>query len=188
MRATSILVVVSGCLFFLLASGAGDLAAQKKKKKAPPPVPSGPISPVGRPDFTAGQAARVALWYEGDAWQLRVTSKKGVRVNFSGRIEADKGRVVGIFQDLEKAKSAAKADWVTPLPKGKGFAFQVNTTGQVDGFSFRASPEANEIAFDFRISGDDDPTRIFIGADSRHPEKTNFILPAHPLKNPLATK
>jgi hypothetical protein len=163
----------------ILAATAPDAAAQKKKKKNDD---TGIVSPFGRPDFDAGQSARIALWVDNDVWNLRVTSPNKTRATFNGRIETKEGTIAGAFESLEKAKKAGAADWVTPLPGNRGFEFHINTAGKVDGFTFRASKAAKDLYFQLRVNQSDDPKRIFIGAAGRHPEKANFILPAHPEK------
>jgi hypothetical protein len=175
------LTLLAGALgvVVILAATAPDAAAQKKKKKTTTDD-IGVVNPIGRPDFDAGQTARIALWVDGDVWNLRVTSPKETRATFNGRIETKEGTVVGAFESLEKAKKALKADWVTPLPRNRGFEFHINTTGKVDGFAFKASKDTKDLYFQLRVNQSDDPKRIFIGAAGRHPEKANFILPAHP--------
>jgi hypothetical protein len=175
------LLAAAVAVFVILAATAPDAAAQKKKKKSTTDD-IGTVYPFGRPDLEAGQTARIALWVDGDVWNLRMTSPKGNRATFNGRIETKEGTIVGAFESLEKAKKAAKADWVTPLPRNRGFDFHVNTEGKVDGFAFKASNDAKDLYFQLRVNQSDDPKKIFIGAAGRHPEKANFILPAHPGK------
>jgi hypothetical protein len=183
MRAYSSLLVIGG-LVLLLATGAPPEAeAQKKKKKGAAPA-SGPINPIGRPTaFAAGQPGRLAVWFDDDVWHIRATSKKGVQVIFQGRVEVDEGTILYQGQALDKAKAGEDADWVLPLPKKRGFVFQIVTKGAVDGFSFKASPEVTHVRFKFLTNGDDDAKRIFIGAKGRHPEKETFTLPARPMKS-----
>jgi hypothetical protein len=169
-----------------VAGTASELSAQKAKKKPASaqkakkkPAPTGPINPNGRPKmFAAGQPARLAIWHGEDVWHIRATAKKGAKAVFQGRVEVAEGTVVYQGQALEKGKAPVDSDWVLPLPKNKGFVFQIVTKGDVDGFEFKASPETKEIRF--LTKGDDDATRIFIGAAGRHPEKASFTLPAHP--------
>ena len=132
--------------------------------------------------FGAGQPARVAVWFDDEVWHIRATSKKGAKVPFQGRVEADAGTIIYQGQALDKAQAPEDSDWVLPLPMKRGFVFQIVTQGAVDGFSFKASPEVTQVRFKFLTNGDDDAKRIFIGAAGRHPDKDAFVLPARPVK------
>jgi hypothetical protein len=178
MRAAYLRLIIGSLAILVVAGTASELSAQKAKKK---PAPTGPINPNGRPKmFAAGQPARLAIWHGEDVWHIRATAKKGAKAVFQGRVEVAEGTVIYQGQALEKGKAPEDSDWVLPLPKNKGFVFQLVTKGDVDGFEFKASPEAKEIQFTLLTKGDDDASRIFIGAAGRHPEKASFTLPAHP--------
>jgi hypothetical protein len=161
----------------------GPEASAQKKKKKKSADDAGVVSPIGRPKFDAGGSPRIAIWHDGDVWNVRATSKK--RAQFNGRMEVDEGTVNVAFEALEKSKKPQDADWVRPLPKKRGFEFQIVTSGKIDGFTFKASAEAKEVSFQLRVDQDNDPKKIFIGATGGHPAKADFVCPAHPVLNPM---
>lgn len=179
MRSSSFLVLAVGLMLALLAIAAPEAAAQKKKKAKGMPVTS-PLDAIGRPTkFALGQPARYAVWCDNGIWEVRVTSAKGERAVFQGRVDVDQGTLAWEARNLEKAKDAKDGDWVRSLPKDKGLLFQIVTVGEVEGFTLKASPETKEIAFQLRTNEDDDPKHIFIGAGGKYPEKSTFTFPAH---------
>ena len=160
-------------------------AAQKKKKKKgdEPPGLIEPIETVGRPaKFEQGQEARYALWFDDGLWHLRVTSGKNQRTVFEGRVDVKSGTLAVLAFGLEKAAKADDADWVALLPKQKGCTFHLVTQGELDSLDFRPSDDADEIAFTLRINSDDNPKRIFVGPQGKHPERATLIFPARPVK------
>jgi hypothetical protein len=159
-----------------------EASAQTKKKKKAAAEPAA-VNPVGRPKFEAGGAARVAIWHDGGVWNLRATS--GKKAQFNGRVEVDEGTVNVAFEGLEKTKKLKYADWVVPLPKKRGFEFQIVTSGKIDGFTFKPSANAKEVSFQIRVDQDNNPKKIFVGASGGHPATADFILPAHPVLNPM---
>jgi hypothetical protein len=149
------------------------------------------LNPVGKPkQFKQGKRVAYGVWYEDGLWHLRMTSKDGKakgkgkndRVIFTGSVRVAGDRLLGEFQGLEKSKQALNADWVLPHAGGRGFDFQFATFGKTDGVNFKAGPSAQSITFKLLVGGDDDPTRILIGASGAHPAKAEFALPAHPKK------
>lgn len=188
MRLQIIMLLLAGVfLACLSASGPTPTEAAQKAKKKKKDGPMGPIEPsetVGRPSkFEQGADARYALWFDAGIWHLRVTSKKEQRTKFEGRVEVQKGTLAVQAFGLEKAPKAEDADWVVLLPKQKGFTFHLVTAGEVDAVSFRPSDDAEEIGFTLLTNSDDNPKRILVGAQGKHPEKAIFVLPARPVKN-----
>jgi hypothetical protein len=186
MRTSVVLLLLAGMFlaFVCVSAPTPTAAAQKAKKKKKAPEPSGSLDPVGRPaKFAEGQDARYALWVENDVWHLRVTSKKGQRAIFEGRVEVQKGAVTLGIGGLERSSKPGDADYVNALPKKKGFAFRLVTFGAVDALTFKVSEDAPEVGFTLLTNGDDNPKRVFIGPTGQHPEKAIFVLPARPGKN-----
>jgi hypothetical protein len=148
------------------------------------------INPIGRPEkFKQGEATGYAVWYEDGSWNLRMTSrerkskkgKKTERGEFTGTVTLDKGRISeGTFQGLESAKSLKDADWIRVHKGRKGFDFHFLTIGKTDGVSFKVSDETQTLNFKLLVAGDDEPTKIMIGAKGESPKKDPFDLPAHP--------
>jgi hypothetical protein len=173
---------VGAVVMVVLMLHAPEASAQKKKKKKTTDD-AGVASPIGRPKFDAGGPGRLFVWHDGDTWNVRATSTK--RAQFNGRIEVDEGTINVAFEALEKSKKPKDADWVQPLPKKRGFEFQIVTSGGIDGFTFKPSADSKELSFQIRVDQDNDPKKIFIGASGGHPAKSDFIFPAHPVLNPM---
>lgn len=66
--------------------------------------------------------------------------------------------------------------------------FQFATFGdRTGGIDFKVGPKAKTVAFHLNMNDDDNPRTILIGAAGVHPDKTRFMLPAHP-ESPSGTE
>jgi hypothetical protein len=146
-----------------------------------------PINPVGFPKKGDGGGDGVfRIWYEGDSWHLRTSTentagKKDNLLVFTGTVRSDtKMTIEG--KKLEKGKGKT-SDSFTPHADGKGFDFQFKTYGATDQVDFKVTDKAKNLTFKLFLNGEKASTlRIAIGANSEHPEKSEFTLPAQPKK------
>lgn len=172
--------IFAGCVVLLAAQVA--LAWQTEDDK-PAQIK---INPFGKPkDFKGGEDARCAIYYDGEWWYIKTTSKNrgklSAKYQWTGTVSTQ-DKIEGKFDQLEKAKKAANADWIVPHANGNGFDFQFWNRGGVDEVKFKAGPNAKDITFKIRVKGQKQPKVILIGKKSENPEKADFIFPAHPKK------
>lgn len=149
------------------------------------------INSIGRPDrLKQGGFTGYAVYFEDGQWHINATTrsapgkKKAVRMVFTGTVTFDKGKIKdGQFQGLEvpgKPKDLKSSDWLVLHKNKSGFDFHFTTAGRTDMLKFTPPPEATTVTFNLVSSGDDEPRRIILGANSQHPAKVPFELPAHP--------
>ena len=144
-------------------------------------------NPIGFPKKAGpGGVGVVRVWFEDGTWHLRTSTensegKKDKLLVFSGSVRCEaKMTVEG--NKLEKGKGKT-ADTLTPHQDGKGFDFRFATYGATDQADFTIDAKAKTLKFVLQIDGEKAPvTRIFIGSESKHPEKNEFTLPAMPKK------
>ncbi len=151
--------------------------------------PPRPRCPQGG-DPPPGAFAGYAVHFEDGQWHIHVTTratpgkKKAVRMKFTGTVTFDKGKIKeGQFQGFEvprKPRELSSSDWLVLHKDKSGFDFHLTTAGRTGQLKFTPPPEATTVTFNLVSSGDDDPQRIIVGANSQHPAKVPFELPAHP--------
>jgi hypothetical protein len=119
----------------------------------------------GRPEYASGP--RYELWRDHDHWHLRWTGA-GERHHFTGRITAPEGDV---YLD-EKVDWEKKEDKI--WKERREVRFDSWAKGGEDGFDFRWS--GDELVLNLEIDGRIVKRKIFIGHDSIHPERSNFVI------------
>jgi hypothetical protein len=145
----------------------------------PAPTPN----PIGFPKKSPGGGfGTVRIWHDAGVWHLRTGTddsegKKDKQIVFSGSVRCDdKISAEPIRLEMGKGK---KADSFTMHNDGKGFDFRFATFGAVDQVDFRVTAKAKSLQFKLMLDGKRiDISRIAIGANSEHPAKDEFSLPA----------
>jgi hypothetical protein len=147
------------------------------------------LNPVGKPkQFETGKAALIAIYFEEGFWYLACTADaKGgnkqfnVRNSYTGKVLLKGGTIQGQLDDLKTFDNGPKVllkdrDFARLIPNNTGFEFQMVTFGGVDKIRFQVSPKTEELQFDIKIDGDDNPKHILIGQAGQHPAKSQFNL------------
>ena len=178
----------AGCLL-LLACQAGlawqDSEKDKEKDKTAPVPYTGNIS--GRPkDFKVGGGNHVAVWHDGELWNIFTTGKRGkvasAQHRWGGSVRIEGDTYVGQFGKLEAARKAYNADWIVPHADGRGFDFQFINRGGHDEVKFKLGPNATSMTIKVVLDNRPQPKAILIGRKGENPEKNVFTVPAHPKK------
>lgn len=123
------------------------------------------------------------IWREGEVWHLRTRTKNQSR-KFRGEIQVQGGTVTKIsnFDGLEasgRKKNRKSAD-IGRLNTAKNqIDFEFRTSGGEDGFDFKVSASAKNLAFNVKIDDYEHSFPIQIGAKAQKPPAIPFTLPAH---------
>jgi hypothetical protein len=134
--------------------------------------------PQGKPDnFEPGKPAAYFVWHDRDGWHLRTTTARKLH-RFRGTIEVDSGEITELLNHNSEARGP---DWARRSRDKKKVTFDLKTDGQADGLNFKVSDNAETVTFSLNVDEGGAPTkRIFVGAQGRPPEASEFTLPAHP--------
>ncbi len=180
-RVVALAILVAGIV--VLGGAGGTAEAQSKKVES-----DADLNAIGRPaQFHKGMPAAYAVSYEDGVWKLSMTSKNGKGKKdqwavMKGTVKVEGGGVTITANGLERAKKARKSDTLTMHAGAGGFDFKCVVHGDTDYVEFKVGPKAQSITFDLKVGDDDNRERIFVGANSTHPPKAKFTLPAHPGK------
>lgn len=176
---TWLLVACVGLLF--VPSLRGD-DSKKPIPEADEPVIE--VDPEGEPSGydKPPRGPTCYIWRTGDTWHVRTKTKSQSR-KFNGSIKVEGGTVTKIanFEGLEtpKKKNKKSAD-IGRLNTAKNqIDFQFRTSGGEDGFDFRVSASARNLAFNLKIDDYEHSFPIEIGAKGQRPPAIPFTLPAH---------
>ena len=146
-----------------------------------------PPNPIGFPKKAGpGGIGVYRVWFEDGTWPVRTSTensegKKDKLLVFAGSVRGDaKLTVEGV--KLEKGNGKT-SDRLVPHADGKGFDFRFATYGATDQADFKVDARGKTLKFTFQLDGEKaQTTRIFIGSESQHPDKSEFSLPAAPKK------
>jgi hypothetical protein len=146
-----------------------------------------PPNPIGFPKKAGpGGVGVYRVWYEDGMWHLRTSTensegKKDTLLVFTGSVRCD-AKLTVEAKKLEKGNGKT-SDRLVPHQDGKGFDFRFATYGATDQADFKIDARGKTLKFALQLDGEKvATTRIFIGAEGRHPEKSEFTLPAKPKK------
>lgn len=163
-----------------VAGLAGPLVAHVAAQPVPPVLET--IDPFGKPTgFKAGRESAVGIWYD-TYWHVNLTTNKKAKVTFTGSVRADKGKLVGVYDELDKGNKAVAGDLIFPHKDGGGFDFRFTNGGGVDSLRFKLDPAATKVTIAVQLDGVAAPGRVHIGKASKSPTAVPFSLPAHPMK------
>lgn len=163
-----------------LAAFLAGLAGPALAPVAAQPAAVEALSPFGKPKaFKVGKQAAIALWYD-DYWHFNITTNKKSKDTFTGSVRADKGKLIGVFDALDKGNKAVASDLLVPHKDGGGFDYRFTNGGGIDALRFKAAPEATTLTVTVMLNGQPAPQVVLVGRDGKHPEKVPFALPAQP--------
>jgi len=116
------------------------------------------------------------IWQEGDRWYLETTTR-GAERQFTGTV-----RTQGTFADINRINLEGN-DRTSTNNAGNEIDFDLKTTGEMDGFSFRVE---NSAAATFTLFIDGQPinsSNIYLGKANRHPETNSFTASRNEIVN-----
>ncbi len=134
------------------------------------------LDPIGPPQgILTGLSTRFYLWYSGNRWHLRTTSKKYVR--FRGIIRVLNG---GLSSARQVGFERSQVDsWIYLPEKGEiHFAFKCGPS--FDGLDFRIAGTDAMVEFDLQTLGKKNPNVVYIGREQKHPPAVPFAFPGKP--------
>ncbi|HVJ67679.1 MAG TPA: hypothetical protein VM510_06840, partial [Caulifigura sp.] len=168
------------------APGTPPAAPEKPADKKNDPKPEKERVPVkldikkfGRPEGKElDVSSRYYLWSDGDGWHLRSCCKDGYFATFKGEIRLTNGGTFEKFRTIELERKGQHPDaWQVSEDRTK-LEFVINSSDHPDGFDFTVKGKEATVIFDLKVSGKEQPKRIFIGHDNLHPPSAYFEFPA----------
>lgn len=120
----------------------------------------------GQPDVRAGEALGYFVWFDGDGWHVRWTTRGRTR-RFAGLVSSDSTLYDVRRVRMERGDLTARGPNVV--------AWEAGNTGHLDGFDFRAN--GDRLTFTLRIDGTPAAvSQIFIGDREAHPGGNPFTV------------
>jgi hypothetical protein len=167
------------CLPSLLAD---DTPATQNETEAPVTIEAGDVAGQPEQDLVKVTNARYFVWHDSKGWHLRTAAK--ALTQFSGSIRI-KGGSFGKLRPIGLEAKARNPDrWAVDAERTE-VRFEIHTVGSFDGFDFDiVGDPTSRVVFDLSQgrTGRRMPMRIFLGRDSKHPQKSRFECTAHPDK------
>jgi hypothetical protein len=131
----------------------------------------------GRPAaWNPGNVLGYFIWQEGDRWYLQTTTK-GAERQFTGTVQTN-----GTFADMNR-NNLENNDRTSTNNAGNEINFDLKTTGDMDGLSFRLDNSA-AATFTLYLDGQPvNPSEVYIGNANRHPDTNSFTISRNEISN-----